>query len=446
MARINPFAPNSPVAPGMFVGRLPQVDALEKALLQTRAGRPKGFMLTGERGIGKTSLLQYFKWVAQGHIPISLTGEKVKFLVVELDLDSSSTDVGLIRRVELGLKREFSKTDPALSFLKKSWEFLQRLEACGVKLRESEPATDPETLYDEFAYSLASTTSRISEPDAASDFGAKYDGVILLIDEADNAPKSLRLGAFLKLLSERVQRAGCNRLMIGLAGMPTLREVLREGHPSSLRIFDELPLDTLTQNEVSQVIDRALDVANQDNEEQTTINEEGRATLIHFSEGYPHFIQEFGYSAFAADTDMVIDQMDVINGGFDPMGAMDKIGDRYYRGDFYKKIQTPSYRQVLRIMAESGNKWVSKGDIKESFPGNTTTLNNAIKALVDRKIILPKEGARGIYRLQHRGFALWIKLKAKHQQGQLEINAESEGNQQSTTGGLLQQPFPPQSL
>ncbi|MFI5246951.1 MAG: ATP-binding protein [Nitrospirales bacterium] len=70
MARINPFAPNSPVAPGMFVGRLPQVDAFEEALLQTRAGRPKGFMLTGERGIGKTFLLQYFKLVAQGHIPI----------------------------------------------------------------------------------------------------------------------------------------------------------------------------------------------------------------------------------------------------------------------------------------------------------------------------------------------------------------------------------------
>lgn len=61
MARVNPFRPNSPVAPGMFVGRLPQVEALEEALLQTRTGRPKNFMITGERGIGKTSLLQYFK-------------------------------------------------------------------------------------------------------------------------------------------------------------------------------------------------------------------------------------------------------------------------------------------------------------------------------------------------------------------------------------------------
>jgi len=79
MARVNPFRPNLPVGPGMFAGRLGQVLALEEALQQTRAGRPKSFMVTGERGIGKTSLLQYFKWVAQGHIAIA--SERLTFLV-----------------------------------------------------------------------------------------------------------------------------------------------------------------------------------------------------------------------------------------------------------------------------------------------------------------------------------------------------------------------------
>lgn len=302
-----------------------------------------------------------------------------------------------------------------------------------MSLRGGERTTEPEILHDEFAHSLASTTSRIAEADAASVFGAKYDGVALLIDEADNAQRSLRLGAFLKLLSERVQRAGCNHLLIGLAGMPALREVLREGHPSSLRIFDDLPLDTLSQDEVSRVIDRALYEANSKNKEQTTIDEDGRTALIHFSEGYPHFIQQFGYSAFAADTDMVIGEADVIDGAFDPMGAMEKIGDRYYRGDFYKKIRGDSYRQVLHIMAESGNQWVSKADIRQRFSGKTTTLDNAIKALVDRKIILAQEGKRGTYRLQHRGFALWIKLKTKHQEGLVQTLIQANGVSEEPT-------------
>lgn len=429
MTRINPFRPNSPVSPGMFVGRLPQLEALEDALLQTRAGRPKGFMLTGERGIGKTSLLQYFKWVAQGHIGIG-NGDKVNFLVVQVDLDSSSTDLGLINRVQLGLSRELSKTEPARSFLAKGWEFLSRIEAYGVALRGNERRLDPESLHDEFAHSLAVTTSRIVEADASSIFGAKYDGVILLIDEADNAPKSLRLGAFLKLLMERVQRHGCERLMVGLAGMPTLREVLREGHPSSLRLFDELQLDILSRDESSRVIDRALAEANKQNAEQTVIEEPARAHLISLSEGYPHFIQQFGYSAFAADQDLVIDGEDVFKGSFGTNGAMERIGDRYYRDDFYNKIQKDSYRQVLRIMADHENRWISKADIRARFRGKTTTLDNAVHALRDRKIILPKEGERGTYRLQHRGFALWIKLYTTDQHAlQSQLESTDDGGQ-----------------
>lgn len=408
MARINPFRPNSPVGPGMFVGRYSQVVALEAALRQTRVGRPMNFMLTGERGIGKTSLLQYFKWVAQGHIAVD--AGRMRFLVIELDLDSSSTDIGLIRRAELALNRELSKTEPARSFLASGWAFVNRIEAFGVSVRDAEKARDAEALHDEFAHSLAVTADRITQADAPSVFDAKYDGIILLIDEADNAPKGLRLGSFLKLLSERIQRHGCDHFMIGLAGMPSLREVLRESHPSSLRIFDELPLEPLSRDETSTVIDRALEEANEQNTEKTSIEDVARTALINLSEGYPHFIQQFGYSAFAADTDGVIDRDDVIRGGFEPLGAMEKIGDRYYRDDFYNKIQQDSYRQVLRIMADNENRWMSKQDIRAKFRGKTTTLDNALHALRERKIILSKEGERGTYRLQHRGFAFWIKL------------------------------------
>ncbi|MDH5669930.1 MAG: ATP-binding protein [Nitrospira sp.] len=426
MARINPFAPNSPAPPGMFAGRLHQVDALEQSLMQTRAGRPKNFMLTGERGIGKTSLLQYFKWVAEGRIPIGGGTDKVNFLVVDLDIDSSTTDLGLIRRVELGLQRKFSEAERARSYIKICWEFLQRVEACGVSLNSKDTPIDPETLYDQFAYSLANTTSRLTDPDATSIFGAKYDGVLILIDEADNAPKSLRLGSFLKLLSERVGRAGCDHLMIGLAGMTTLREVLRDSHPSSLRIFDELPLDALSADEVNRVIDRALEVANEQNDDKTSIDDGGRQALTFLSEGYPHFIQQFGFSAFDTDKDLKIDRDDVFRGAFGAMGAMEKIGDRYYRDNFYNKIQKDSYRQVLRIMAANGDLWISKAHIRSKFRGKTTTLDNAIHALLRRKIILSKEGERGIYRLQHRGFGLWINLYTSDQQ---EIKTRMESGE-----------------
>jgi len=55
---------------------------------------------------------------------------------------------------------------------------------------------------------------------------------------------------------------------------------------------------------------------------------------------------------------------------------------------------------------------VSKIKIKSKFKGKDSTLDNAPKALRDRHIIFSKEGEKGLCRLQHKGFAPWIKLYA----------------------------------
>ena len=95
----------------------------------------------------------------------------------------------------------------------------------------------------------------------------------------------------------------CDRFAVGLAGLPRVRDVLLESHESSLRLFDILDLERLSNDEVSQVIDRCLAKASENADRATTITQEGRAHLIALSEGYPHFIQQFGYSAFDQDTD-----------------------------------------------------------------------------------------------------------------------------------------------
>ena len=402
----------------MFVGRVDELDKLEAHLLQTRAGQPVNFMLTGERGIGKTSLLDYIKYVARGSLDVA--GEKLNFLVVETDLDERTSQLALAKKIELGLRRELSKSEKARSFLTTTWRLLERVEAGGVSLKEKRPP-DSDLIVEEFAYSLAETVTRITDKSGEDLFSARYDGLLLLIDEADNASPDLKLGSFIKLLTERLQRHDCQRVMVGLAGLPELRQVLLTSHPSSLRVLEELPLGRLSDEEVRGVIDICIDAANKKNSDKTSVTESAKASLVNLAEGYPHFIQQFGYSAFAADTDNTIDKDDVAEGAFGRRGALEVIGDRYYRNDFYNKIQKDSYRQVLRIMARKGDSWVTKAEIKKEFHGQESTLDNAIHALRARHIILPREGYKGVYRLQHRGFALWITLYASKQTGNGDI-------------------------
>ena len=127
MAGINPFKPNYPVKPGMFVGRIHEIERLEAQLQQTRAGNSTNFMITGERGIGKSSLLLYLKFVAQGKIPIGDT--IANFLVVDTDIDHGTSQLGLVKKIQLSIRLELDKSEPARAFLSDIWSFLQRFEA-----------------------------------------------------------------------------------------------------------------------------------------------------------------------------------------------------------------------------------------------------------------------------------------------------------------------------
>lgn len=148
---------------------------------------------------------------------------------------------------------------------------------------------------------------------------------------------------------------------------------------------------------------------------------DGAIDLIHvYSEGYPHFVQQIAYSAYALDSDNNIDVADVEHAMFWENGALDLIGDRYYKDLYYGKIKQDSYRQILDIMALKFNDWVSRKEIESEFTGKDTTLTNGIKALRDRNIILSKPGSRGLYRLQWIGFSVWINrlnLRKEKQKG-----------------------------
>ena len=65
MPKPNPFTPKSGWEPNIFAGRIDQFEFFEKKLEEARNGRCDHFLIIGEWGIGKTSLLKEFKRIAQ---------------------------------------------------------------------------------------------------------------------------------------------------------------------------------------------------------------------------------------------------------------------------------------------------------------------------------------------------------------------------------------------
>jgi hypothetical protein len=132
---------------------------------------------------------------------------------------------------------------------------------------------------------------------------------------------------------------------------------------------------------------------------------------------YPHFIQQFSYSAFDQDSDNNITVDDVERGAFKENGALDQLGKRYFSELYFEKIASEDYRRVLNSMAEHLDSWMTRAQIIKASGVKDTQVTNALKALRERQIILVNEHQQGQYRLPTKSFAVWIKaLNVKRKQ------------------------------
>jgi hypothetical protein len=400
--RFNPFRPGSVVGPGMFSGRGQELLTLERVLFQTRNGNPQHFLLRGERGIGKSSLLLFLQLLARGKF-LSNSGYEFKFLVVNIELDPTSTFLSIIQKLAGELKRVVASQQQMKEMAKKVWDFITGWEIMGVKYQSPDGGPDfgPNELLEDLTSAIESLIPAIKP---------EFEGILFLIDEADKPEAEANLGEFTKLFTERLSKRGCENVALGLAGLPNVLERLAASHPSSTRVFHVLDLEPLQEADRVDVIRKGLVEAKQKNGFDIAITEEAENLISKFSEGYPHFIQQFAYSAFEADTDNSIDADDVSKGAFNPKGgAFQQLGLKYFEDLYFEKIWSDDYRKVLHAMAERVDPWVDKATIRERTGLKETTLSNALSALIERNIIVPQKGKKGVYRLPTASFAVWIR-------------------------------------
>lgn len=395
--KYNPFRPNNMVGPGMFVGRLDEIEAIESCLIQARNGNPQHFLVMGERGIGKSSLLFYVEIVASGKI--QSPDLECKFLVVSVDLGDCGDQLDIIRQIGRGLKQALSDHQSTIEAAKEFWSWLQKWEILGVRYHKDASDVDPSEVADELVDRFSTFSLRVGEA---------LDGVLLLIDEADRPSAEAGLGQFLKLFTERLTKRGCNNILVGLAGLPHLMQKLRQSHESSPRLFRTLPLAPLEWGERKDVVRAALRDANAKNSAQTSITEGAIDALAKLSEGYPHFVQQFGFSAFDHDTDDEIDEEDVLNGAFKDGGALSQLGDKFFNEMYHARIGSEDYRRVLDAMAEHGDSWISRKDIIIESGVSETNVSNALVSLKAKEVIFQDDTRRGYYRLPTNSFAAWI--------------------------------------
>ncbi|MER9412895.1 hypothetical protein [Mesorhizobium sp. M0589] len=396
--KYNPFRPNDIVHSGMFVGRLDELTLIEKCLFQTKHKNPQHFIVQGERGIGKSSLLFAVNMLAEGTLP-PFAAPEFNFLSVSIDLGGCTTQNDVVRKIGRGLRKEIGSKNAVKEKAKAAWEWLSNWEVLGVSFSKEQIVLDTEEVAEQFVDNIAAFCEAM---------GSDIDGILFLIDEADRPSVDAGLGAYLKLIAERLKWQGCDRIVFGLAGLPTLLGKLRDSHESSPRLFSTMLLEPLEIDERKRVVRNGIEEANRKNAVKTTITEEAIDFLAELSEGYPHFVQQFSYSAFDHDKDNEIDIEDVGEGAFDDGGALTQLGDKFFKDMYLARVSSAEYRRVLDAMAEYGDDWVPRKTIIKESGVSEANVANALRALKAKEVILQDATLRGLYKLPTKSFAAWI--------------------------------------
>jgi hypothetical protein len=243
-------------------------------------------LVSGERGIGKSSLLYYLTNVAVGDFVFD--GAAFKFLVVGIELQPLTTYAEIIGKIGSELERVLSCHQRVRHLAREIWQFVARWQALGVSYKPPEKSETAHQLLEDLTQTITQVVSSITP---------EYDGILFLIDEADKPSATAHLGEFVKLFTERLTKRGCDDFSIGLAGLPTLTQKLRESHESAPRVFQILSLEPLSHPERIDLIRKGLARANERGH-VVSITEHAENLIATLSEGYPHFIQLFAYCAF----------------------------------------------------------------------------------------------------------------------------------------------------
>jgi hypothetical protein len=397
MVKYNPFKPGSIIHAGMFVGRLPELETLEKAMLQTRMGNPSHFLIHGERGIGKSSLLLLISGTAVDNEPSVMLHERFRFLTVNIELEPADEYPDLLGKIARELQRTLNSNEDVKRRLSKVWEFLTNWEILGVKYTRTTAPVEAmlEELTDKFIR-------------VAGGLGDEWSGIYLFIDEADKPQSGAGLGEFVKVFSERLTKRGVNNVGLGVIGISDVIAKMRASHESSVRIFTPVHLRPLAVGDRRRVVTRGIEEANKRNAVQTTVADEALDLIAEYSEGYPYFIQQYAYSAFDHDQDNVIDRGDVVAALTKENGALELLGQRYFENMYSDEIRSDDYRKVLQVIAaRMPNSSTRQQIIKESGL-KTHTVNNALTALKKRGTVVPESGVDGVFRLPSQSFAAWI--------------------------------------
>lgn len=389
--RVNPFTPGKRLTrPDIFSGRTSQLEAGTRLLVQAAAGRVRHGLITGDRGIGKSSLSSQIQAIAArdpGALQlVGLTAEAFphEFLVAEHVAQRHQS----VSEVAQGLLRDLDRQRGRVGRRQLNVDFTVDLKlfratfSPGAEDRASDVTVG-------FVDQVEHVWTQVVDD---------VDGIVLVIDEIDRVAEQAGMATFFKVATEIMSARGLDNVLLLPVGMVGVQQLLAAEHSSINRVFEVVHLPKLLPEESMRIIDLALDTTG------VRIDWKVNERIAFYSGGFPHPVHLIGSEAFEADTDDVIDQRDL-------EVAIESVVTERWKDQFdadYLAAGSGNNRDIIKAMANfDGGEDVPSAFICEALGVKQPQISSNINTLMKRDVIVRTD--RGQYRFKDPLFRQYVK-------------------------------------
>jgi hypothetical protein len=358
----NPFSPGAGAPPPELVGRGPVLEQARILLGRIKAKRPeKSMLLTGLRGVGKTVLLNEIERMAKA--------DDYRTIVVEAHEDKQLAP--LLAPHLRTLLYELDRLAGAGNKVKRGLAVLSSFLS-GIKVTVGDVSVgldiDPErgaADSGDLAFDLPNLFAAVAE--AAEE---RKTAVALFIDEIQYISQK-ELGALIMAM-HRIQQLQLPLLLVA-AGLPILPGLAGDSKSYAERLFSFPDIGALSAADAATALQEPARAAG------VAFAPAALTEIFRLTQGYPYFLQEWGYQAWNRATASPITE-DIVKAATDTVIA--RLDRNFFRVRFDRL--TPSEKNFLRAMAELGPGPYRTGDIAEALDVKVTSLG-PVRAKLIRK-------------------------------------------------------------
>ena len=361
----NPFSPGAGSPPPELAGRSSILEQADILLGRVLARRPeKSMLLTGLRGVGKTVLLNEIDRRAKdtGYRTILVEAHAGKSLPVLL--------APHLRRLLFDLDRLAGAGDKARRGLAVLKSFVGAIKISvgefdiGLDIDPESGAADSGDL----EVDLPSLFMTVAE--AAQERGV---AVAIFIDEIQYF-KPVELSALIMAM-HRMQQNQLPLVLIG-AGLPILPGLAGESKSYAERLFNFPEVGPLPEPDANKALQDPVRAAHEE------FSAEALAEIFRLTQGYPYFLQEWGYQVWNHAVTSPV-SLQVVQEASDMVSR--RLDANFFRVRF--DSLTPREKMFLRAMAELGSGACRTSDVADKLHIKISTLGPLRAGLIKKGMI-----------------------------------------------------------